>query len=73
MSHNVDAMIVAETTNTPTINGFASFAPAGWNLTSPESSDYRERVAAYARSHGLRGLCELDLRTLTWNPLPSLP
>jgi hypothetical protein len=66
-SHNVEAMIVAETSNTPTINGFASFAPADWDLPMPFASDYRERVATYAKSHDLRGLCELNLQTLEWS------
>ena len=72
-SHNVDAMMVAETTNTPTINGFASFAPPGWSLFSPAAPDYRERVAAYAARNGVQRLCELNLRTLEWTVNPDLP
>ena len=71
-SHNVDAMIVAETTNTPTINGFASFAPPGWDLFAPEAPDYRARVAAYADANGVRGLCELNLRTPAWDSNPEV-
>jgi hypothetical protein len=56
-SHNVDAMIVAETNNIPTINGFASFAPNGWNLFAPDAPDYRDRVAAYAARYRVEGLC----------------
>jgi hypothetical protein len=72
-SHNVDAMLVAETTHTPTINGFASFSPKGWDLSRPDEPDYRQRIAAYARAHDIRGLCELDLRALQWNASPPLP
>jgi hypothetical protein len=51
-SPNVDAMRVAETSHTPTIDGFASFSPKGWDLSRPDEPDYRQRIAVYARCNG---------------------
>jgi len=66
-SHNVDAMLIAETTNLPTINGFSTFDPPDWNFDDPTRSDYSARVAEYARKHGIDGLRGLNLADLTWN------
>jgi len=60
--HNVDAMLLAELWRMPTINGFSTFNPPDWNFASPRAPDYDARVLAYARRHGLRGLCRLDVR-----------
>ena len=60
--HNVDAMLLAELWRVPTINGFSTFNPPDWNFASPRAPDYDARVLAYARRHGLRGLCRLDVR-----------
>jgi hypothetical protein len=60
--HNVDAMLLAELWRVPTINGFSTFNPPDWNFASPLAADYDARITAYARRHGLRGLCRLDMR-----------
>jgi hypothetical protein len=65
-SHNVDAMLIAETKMLPTINGFSTFVPPGWDLTDPDNSSYSERVLKYAALHGVRKLCALNLRTMSW-------
>ena len=65
-SHNVDAMMIAELVHLPTINGFSTFNPPGWNFADPERPDYRDRVAAYARANAIPALCALDLRAFTW-------
>lgn len=60
--HNVDAMYLAERWRVPTINGFSTFTPPGWNFADARAPDYDTRVAAYARAHRLHGLCRLDAR-----------
>ena len=60
--HNVDAMLLAELWRVPTVNGFSTFNPPDWNFASPLTPDYDARVLRYARAHGLRGLCRLDVR-----------
>ncbi|MDL2354990.1 MAG: hypothetical protein QFF03_07010 [Pseudomonadota bacterium] len=65
--HNIDAMLIAETINLPTINRHASFVPADWNFGKPARDDYPARVAGYARHHGVTALCRLDLMTMRWD------
>jgi len=65
-SHNVDAMLIAEMRNLPTINGFATFVPPGWDLVDPVSSSYLEKVQAYVSRYHVRNLCDLDLKTMVW-------
>jgi hypothetical protein len=65
--HNVDAMMIAELVNLPTINGFASFNPPDWDFAGPDLPDYPARVERYAARYDLTGLCRLDLGTLSWD------
>lgn len=60
--HNVDGMFLAELWRVPTINGFSTFNPPDWRFGDPLAADYDARVAAYARRHGLRDVCGLDVR-----------
>jgi len=72
-NHNVDAMTIATKFALPTINGFASSSPAGWNLNNPRNEDYLDRVLRYAKSHSIiDGLCSLDMSTGHWNISPFL-
>lgn len=66
-AHNVSAMLIAELIHLPTINGFASFNPPDWNFGSPNDADYIQRIRQYAEKHQIRGLCKLNLDTLTWD------
>ena len=70
-SHNVDAMLIAELTNIPTINGFSTFNPPDWNFNNAWRSDYPSRVEAYANQHRIEGLCGLDLDKLRWDLRPK--
>ncbi|MCC4300239.1 hypothetical protein [Aurantimonas coralicida] len=65
--HSVDAMVIAEVRDIPTINGMATFVPEGWNLVSPDTPDYDARAKAYAEGNGINdGLCRLDLTQGIW-------
>ena len=66
LSANANAMLIAEVANVPTINGISSFNPPDWNAADPSSPSYLGRMSAYAQSHGVDGLCGLDLRTRRW-------
>ena len=66
-NHNVDAMIIAEMTHLPTINGASTFHPPNWDLVAPGRSDYLERVRRYAVANGVTQLCGLDLKTMKWS------
>lgn len=68
--HNVDAMLLAQLWRVPTINGFSTFNPPDWNFADSTSADYDARVLDYARKHGLRAVCRLDVRQpLPWSRL----
>lgn len=60
--HNVDAMLLAEWWQRPTINGFSTFNPPGWNFADPRSATYRDRVLRYAHSSDIDSICFLDAR-----------
>ncbi len=69
-AHNVDAMFLAERWRLPTLNGYSTFNPPDWNFAYPLAADYDARVAAYARTHRLTGLCRLDMRAASpWRRL----
>lgn len=65
-AHNVSAMLIAELIHLPTINGFASFNPPDWNFGYPNNADYIQRIRQYTVKHHIKGLCKLNLDTLTW-------
>lgn len=68
--HNVEAMLLAGYLDLPTINGFSSFNPPGWDFGRPGQPDYLDRVRAFRQSHRIDGLCALDLQTMQWNADP---
>ncbi len=65
--HNVEAMMIAELVHLPTLNGYSTFNPPGWNFAEPTRADYLDRVRAYAARFGLHGVCQLDLQTKRWS------
>jgi hypothetical protein len=65
-AHNVTAMLIAQHTKIPTVNGVASFMAKDWDFARPNAPDYDARVASYASKHGLSGLCKLDLNDKSW-------
>lgn len=65
--HNVEAMLLSEHLGMPTLNGFSTFNPPGWDFGDPLRADYNGRVRAYAARFGIVGLCRLDLMTRTWS------
>ncbi len=69
-SHNVDAMIIAETLHLPTINGASTFQPPGWQLKDSDKPDYLDRVRRYAMASHVTQLCSIDLTTMQWGHFP---
>ncbi|GGC64651.1 hypothetical protein [Undibacterium terreum] len=65
--HNVEAMVISEYINLPTINGFSSFNPPDWNFSAADRDDYSARVETYRAAHQIKGLCALDLQTHRWS------
>lgn len=71
VGHNIDAMMLAESHRLPTVNGFASLLPPGWNLLWIGRPDYLGRVRDYAVRTGVTaGLCGVSLRSGAWDTKP---
>jgi hypothetical protein len=66
ISHNIDAMLIAETKGLPTINGSSTFMPPGWYLEKPSQPAYQELVGSYAARYNIGHLCALNLQTDSW-------
>lgn len=65
-NHNVDAMLISELIGLPTINGYSTFNPPGWNFADPEQPNYLNRVWVYAQERALDHLCALNLHSMAW-------
>ena len=61
---NVQAMLVADKLNMPTLNGFATFNPPDWVFA--EDDGYLRRVADLVHRHQLTGVCRYDLTEKKW-------
>lgn len=71
--HNIDAMVLSEYYQIPTINGYSSFNPADWDFENSKDPSYTRRVANYAKAHGLTKLCGLDVgRPQRWFLLETI-
>jgi hypothetical protein len=63
----VNAMLIAQVENLPTLNGYSGWAPAGWSLYETALPTYRSNAWLWAASHGIGdGLCEYDLARREW-------
>ncbi|MGA2183520.1 MAG: DUF4214 domain-containing protein [Bryobacteraceae bacterium] len=68
----VDAMLISERFNLPTLNGYSGWLPRGWNLNP--GPDYQKRALDWAYRHSLAsGLCRLNLPKATWALAPFPP
>ena len=70
---NLDAMIVAQRHNVPTLNGYSAYLPPEFHHNIFTDPRYREKLRAWTVRHGItRGLCMLDLKSKTWTEIESL-
>ena len=67
---NVAAMLIADRIDLPTINGFASFLPPHWALSSIPPATYADRVATYVDANRIERLCSYDIDAASWNATP---
>jgi hypothetical protein len=51
--NQIDAMLIAAVSGVPTLNGYNSSAPPGWNLEGLEHPDYHQRVLKWITDHQL--------------------
>ena len=66
-------MLLSQKLHIPTLNGMASFIPKDYNLVgpngtafSPNSAEYKTRIAKYIKDRNLDKVCRLDLNSKTW-------
>jgi hypothetical protein len=63
----VNAMLIAQVVNVPTLNGYSGWFPAGWQLYETDRPSYRSNAWRWAASHGVAdGLCEYDVARREW-------
>lgn len=61
-----EAMLFAEIRGMPTINGYSSWLPEGWDLEEPAKPGYAAAVRDWAERNQLTGLCGLDPARRIW-------
>jgi len=65
-AHQADAMLLSQVRGMPTVNGYSSWFPDGWDLEEPASPWYPAALRAWARDWKLDGLCGLDPGRGVW-------
>ena len=63
--YGVDAFFVALNHSLPTLNGYSAWYPRGWTMTDPGDAKYAGAVSEWVATHGLSGVCELDIEART--------
>ncbi len=64
---NLDAVVVAQRFELPTLNGYSGGAPKGVHFVEFDDPSYLANVADWAYAHNLlSGLCILDLHNKSW-------
>ena len=66
--YGIDSMFVSFDHAIPTINGYSAWSPDGWELWNPQEASYPGRVKRWVDSHGLVGVCELDIDGRSMKP-----
>jgi hypothetical protein len=65
--HQADAMLFSQIRGIPTINGYSSWLPDGWDLEEPAKPGYASAVRDWAMRNGIEaGLCGLDPAQGQW-------
>jgi len=67
---NVEAMLISDHVNLPTINGTASFYPPDWNFSEVPHDNYLARVRQYAKTHDIENICEYSIKNYSWKTNP---
>jgi hypothetical protein len=67
--HQTDAMLFSEIRGMPTINGYSTWLPLGWDLEEPNKPGYAQAMRDWAGRKGIAsGLCGLDPARGKWTP-----
>ena len=67
--HQADAMLFSQLRGIPTVNGYSSWFPDGWDMEDPASPGYAAGVRDWAQRRSVgEGLCGLEPRQGVWTP-----
>ncbi len=66
--HQADAMLFSQLSGMPTISGYSSWFPAGWDMEDPTKPGYAAAVRDWAQRKSISGLCGLEPRRGAWTP-----
>lgn len=66
LRNNVQAMLIADKFNLPTINGNASFSPAAWNFGNAPREVYLQRVQDYIQATKISDVCGVNIKEKKW-------
>jgi hypothetical protein len=62
-----DAMLLSQRLGMPTVNGNSSWYPAGWDLSKPDKSGYRQNLQEWISAHGSGySFCGVDPQSGVW-------
>jgi hypothetical protein len=64
--HEADAMLFSQLRGMPTVSGYSSWFPEGWDMEDPTLPGYAAAVRKWARRKSLTGLCGLEPRLGAW-------
>ncbi len=68
--YQIDAMLISQKIDLPTLNGYSGENPRKWRLALPEKSNYLAFVKQWAELNHIRtGVCELDIGRMKWTTL----
>ncbi|MDD5319235.1 MAG: GtrA family protein [Methylococcales bacterium] len=67
---NIEAMLISDHVNLPTINGTASFYPPDWNFSEVPKDNYLARVSSYSQIHHIENICEYNIKNYSWKINP---
>lgn len=63
----IDAMLLGQRNNLPTVNGWGALQPESWHLNVPQSPDYFRNLDEWLDSHGIaEGSCGVDIENSSW-------
>jgi hypothetical protein len=63
----INAMLIGQMVNLPTLNGYSGWSPPEWNLYETNTSSYQGKAWLWAASNGVdEGLCQYDVARRLW-------
>jgi hypothetical protein len=71
-SFQMDAELVSQRLDLPTIDGYSGYSPTGWDL-SVFGAQLDVNARQWAARYHLTGVCRLDVSHMTWTPASTAP